>query len=200
MSSAACAAQEGLSRYLSGMIPGLVAYGEYASLNAGMLQDLSAVTLLTAGATCAFGRLLLGDGYLMSVLWVVAALIGAIIASAALTEGSPLVKLLDGAAFAVGLEPDGVCLVNIAFCMASALAFAAATQRVARAGMFAVGAVAAGYGTYIACGLALPLAAPVVHMDVMDLAQYVWFPTVLLALAGGFVAQSVALGLADLVL
>jgi hypothetical protein len=199
MSSAACAAQDGLSGYLSSLIPAPAAF-EYINVNAGILQDMSAATLLATGAACTFGRLLLGDNYLLRILWMVASLTGAIIASAALAQGSPLVKLLDGAASAVGVEPDGVCLVNIAFVIGSALAFAAATHRIARVGLFAVGAVSAGYGTYIACGLVLPLAAPIVHVDAMGLAQYVWIPTVLLAVAGGLVAQNIALEVLDLVL
>ena len=195
----ACAVQDALTSYLSSLTSSLVGY-DYTKLSVGISQDLSATTLLATGLACLLGRVALGNDYLHRILWIVAALVGAMTASAALTQSSLLVKLLDGTAYKIGLSTQGVCLVNVAFVVGSAVALAATTHRMARAATFGAGSVAAGYGAYISCGLLLPIVSPAVGMDVESLAPYTWAVVGLVAIAGGLLLQNVASSLIDLTL
>ena len=102
-SAGACAAQGVLSNYLTSLTNGILTY-HYTELSAGFEQAFGAGTLLVAGLACTFGRVLLGESYLKHIMWLVAALVGAITANASMS--SLLVQLLNGAASTVGAEAE----------------------------------------------------------------------------------------------
>ena len=194
-SAGACATQGVLSNYLSSLTTGVLQYN-YSEVGAGLEQAFGAGTLIVAGITCAFGRVLFGEDYLMYIMWLVTALVGCIIANASMS--SLLVQILNGAASKVGLDAEGVCLVDIAFIVGSGVGFAASTQRMARAASFAAGFAAAGYGAFIGCGLLLPVLSPMLDVEVEVLARYAWVVVVASAIAGGLLFRTVAYHLIDL--
>lgn len=146
-----------------------------------MTHTLSATTAFAIGTAVAVAPCLCGRDWIMSVLWVIAALLGAA-GSAAFAQSSVGSNLLST------MDAEQGCLIGVAAIIICSLIVATAAVRTFTAAIFVVGAASAGYAASFACK----------SYDVPSDQQLL--PIAAAALVGGFLARKLVGPLLDLVL
>lgn len=118
----------------------------------------SITTLAIIGAVLLLGRLVGGDKWMLSVLYLLAGLSGAAGISLVLrsSTGSPLANT---AFAAVGLEGELECAARLAVVLLVALTASSSAQRLVGLAFFAAGAALAGYPTLVAWRALEPIVA-----------------------------------------
>lgn len=163
-----------------------------------MTRSFSAGTLMAVGSAFVLGPVVLGNDWIMRVLWICAALVGAVGTSIMLVGwGQGYASLVANTA---GLDPEGRCIFAILNVVVGALVAASLATKVVRVAIFSVGAAAAGYAANI---LVPAYLKPYVAKEFPEVELQEWHTYALigvLALLGGYAFITLAFAVVDLVL
>lgn len=161
-------------------------------------RSFSAGTLMAVGAAFVLGPVFLGKDWIMRVLWLSAALCGAV--------GTSLMLEGWGAGYAsfvvktASLDEDGECIFAIINIILGALVAASFATKVVGLAIFGVGAIAAGYASNIAVPTYV---VPFVKEQYPEMVLQDWYTYAavgILALIGGYVFTALAFAVVDVVL
>ena len=191
--STACAARELVGTYLLQLRGFNI--DELASKGA---QGLGATTLLIVGACLVLGPVALGRDWLMRVLWLLAALIGAVGADW-LVSGAASGHVGTGVAI-LSLDDEGACWLNLIVILVAAIGLGSLATKMIGLAIFGAGAAAGGYAATLGLGIAQPFAiANVDGLEAEHFEKYAWAVVGAVGLASGYIVASVARTLVDTV-
>lgn len=201
MPTSACEARTLLFNYVDALTAGLRSIDAYATIQSTVqsvvAETASVTTVLAVGATLLLAPAMLGSGWLLSLLWLVAAMTGAV-GAVGFLQSTTGVYVFESGVATLSLGEASACIAAIALVAAAAISLGSTAHRFAQLSLFIAGAGASGYAAFYAYDLLSPIVSEQLAVQLEQ--SYLWVFVGGVGLLGGVLLPKLATALLDVAL